>query len=356
MQKLDLEQRFTKNNIQEFIDFLLDLNETIGFKVSARGWGYLMEQKGFIDKSQFDKVESLINRCRKRGWLPVDFVAEDSSRLFSGVSIPDEDYQDFFNRYLDYLQRCQNWYEPDWWVNEKYYIQMIVEKIDLVTLFEPITEEYHIPIANAKGWSSILQRAQYARRFKEAERRGLKCVLFYCGDHDPDGLRISDTLRKNLRDLRRIHFGDGALGYDPEDLEIYRFGLNYDFIVENNLTWIDNLMTSSGHQLAIARPGGGDPLPGRLRSGKIHPNWGLPYLDEYLAKAGVHKCEANALVVIPDQAREMCRHEIESYVGEDALERFNVLQEEARARIIEIKNETGIQEHLDGIQRIVDDL
>jgi hypothetical protein len=352
---IDLSQRFTKNNIHEFVELILKIDAQIGFKVSSRGWGYLMEQHGIIDKSQFDKVENLINRCRKRGWLPVDFVAEDEARQFSGIERADgEDLQEYFNRYLRYLQKCQNWYTPDWWADENYYIQMIVEKIDLVTLFEPVAHDYHIPIANAKGWSSILQRASYARRFKEAEERGLKCVLLYCGDHDPDGLRISDQLRKNLQQVSRIHWEDGEIGYDPSELIIDRFGLNLDFIEENGLTWIDNLMTGGGHHLAIER--NGQILPGRTRVGKIHPNWELDYLQEYLAEVGVRKCEANALVVIPEQAKQLCRDIIEKYLGADALDRFKRLQLEARGKIIKLKNETGIQEHIDKIQDIVDNL
>src|SRR5262249_17222070 len=126
---------------------------------------------------------------------------------------------------------------------EEYYTQMLVEKIDLVTLFQPVCKDYHIPVANCKGWQSILLRADYARRFKEAEERGLKCVLLYCGDFDPGGLLMSDRLRKNLEDLKRGRWGDGTEGYDPKDLEIVRFGLNYDFIEENNFTWIEGLET-----------------------------------------------------------------------------------------------------------------
>jgi hypothetical protein len=354
MNKLDIAQRFTKNNIHQFVDFVTEISDQIGFKVSSRGWGYLLEQHGIIDKSQFDKVENLINRCRKNGWLPVDFVKSDKGRDFDGVSEPDDDLQEFINDRLWYLQNCQNWYEPDWWEDENYYIQMIVEKIDLVTLFEDVTEKFHVPIANAKGWSSILQRAEYARRFKEAEDRGMKCVLLYCGDHDPDGLRISDQIRKNLYDIRHITWDDGDEGYDPSNLIIDRFGLNYDFIIKNNLTWIDNLMT--GGEIELAREVNGKIVAGRTKSGKPHPNFQLPYLQEYLSDIGVRKCEANALVVTPESARELCREAIESYLGSDAEQRFKNIQLRERAKIVKLKLDTGIQKHIDEIQKIVNNL
>ena len=295
---LDLSRRVTSSNIDRFVEFILEVNDSIGFKVSSRGWAYLLELEGFITKAQFDKVETLINKCRKEGLLPVDFVAEEDARSFKEIHIPttdtvDEHIQGWANATLG----CESYYTPDWWDGEEYYIQMIVEKVDLVTLFRPICKQYHIPIANSKGWSSILQRAEYARRFADAESEGLKCVLLYCGDHDPDGLRISDTLRKNLWDLHNIVWSDGTEGYLPTGLVIERFGLNYDFIIENNLTWIDNLITGSKKNLA-------DPN---------HINFTMPYVQEYLRDVGERKCEANALVTRPSQGQDLCRRVIEKY-------------------------------------------
>lgn len=84
----DFNKKFTKKTLQEFADLLITMSDTIGFKVSSRGWCYLMEQAGHIDKSQFDKVDSAVNRCRKEGLIPVDFVAEESAREFANVEKP----------------------------------------------------------------------------------------------------------------------------------------------------------------------------------------------------------------------------------------------------------------------------
>ncbi len=67
---MDLSKKITKQQLAEFVFFIQDISDEIGFKVSSRGWGYLLEGRGVIDKNQFDKVEGLINRCRKEGLLP----------------------------------------------------------------------------------------------------------------------------------------------------------------------------------------------------------------------------------------------------------------------------------------------
>jgi len=236
--------------LQTFASELMDKTKIIGFKPSARGWGYILEQENHVTKDEFDTVERFINDCREKGILPLDFVAEEEARAFSGVEIPDHRSPGKYLRScLNVPLQAEEHYGLDWWDGEQYYLQMVVEKIDLRTLFTPVCEEYHIPIANSKGWSSLLQRAEYARRFREAEQRGLKSVLLYCGDHDPPGLRISEFLRGNLTSISSGKWEDGTPGYDPSNLIIDRFGLNRDFIDKHGLTWIDNLITGSGRDL-----------------------------------------------------------------------------------------------------------
>lgn len=326
--ELDLDQVMSDKRLRVFADELLRMSELIGFKVSARGWCYLMEQAGLIDKSGFDKVEAWVNACRRRGYVPVDFVAEESARAFSGVEHPTEgSVKGLLKNLCHAVANGHDYYTPDWWDGEDVYVQMLVEKVDLVTLFRPVTEEYHIPIANSKGWSSILQRAEYARRFQEAEWKGLRCVLLYCGDHDPDGLRISDTIRKNLEQVSGIVWSDGTGGYDPAGLEIVRFGLNYDFISRHGYTWIENLITGSKRDL-------NDPA---------HKNHYLPYVQQYLRRFGPRKCEANAIVTTPDAARELVRDAIEEIVGPDALDRFAEKRRIVSERYEALLESTGLK-------------
>lgn len=325
----DLSKPFTQSQREAFAEYLEGISRTVGFKMSSRGWAYALEQEGLIDKSQFDRVEKAVNRCRRDGLIPIDFVAEEAARQFSGVEEPTESTpEDLFRQNLGDLLNLEDFFTPRWWDGETFYVQVIVEKIDLKTLFEDVCAEYHIPIATSKGWSSMSQRAEYARRFAEAEAAGLKCVLLYAGDHDPDGLRISEMLRKNLEDLRDVVWTDGTDGYDPADLEIDRFGLNRDFIDAHGLTWIDNLITGSGKDL-------GSPS---------HKNYRLPYVRDYLRAHGRRKCEANALVVNPDAGRRLMREAIEKWIGEDAADRFADRRAEFAAPFEDFRVRTGLDD------------
>lgn len=336
--EFDLNVKATEERLREFATKIKELQEQIGFKVSARGWCYQLESERLINKDEFDKVESWINKCRKKGILPVDFTAEEEGRKFSGVEEPTEESPvEFMGRYVNATLKAENYYTPDWWIGEEYYIQMLVEKIDLKTLFLPVCEKYHIPIATSKGWSSIIQRGTYARRFKEAEDKGLQTILLYCGDHDPDGLRISDFIKKNLMDLKDIEWEDGEEGYNPENLKVIRFGLEADFIKKHNLTWINNLITGSGKDL-------GNPN---------HKNHDMPYVQSYIEEHGVRKCEANAIVPIPKIAREFVEKVIVDFVGLDAEDRFQEKRDEVKKRLDKFRRKIGLDVFLKKAMKLI---
>jgi len=318
-----------KERIKQLENFALKIRglaEDIGFKISSRGWCYQLEGMGLINKNQFNWVQKLINECRKKGLVAWDFVMLDKSRSFSCIDSLDERPREYIQSWIDYVKKINRNYDGvDFWEGQKYYIQMMVEKIDLVTLFMPVCEKYHIPVANTKGWSDIGQRVRMIWRFKRAEEKGIIPVLLYCGDFDPAGVLISDMIRKNLTDLKKI------TGWLPVNLVINRFGLNYDFIEKAGLTWIDNLMTGSGKDLGDSR----------------HPNYNDYNIPVWIEKYGRRKVEANALVVRPDLARGLCEKAVNGYVRKKAIGNFNDRVEESRQKVLGIMEDIGMIDCLD---------
>jgi hypothetical protein len=299
--------------IAKFCDRMRQIQSRMDFKVGVRGWCYMLEEHG-LRKGDFPAAEALITQLRKTGDLPLDICADDASRATVGLErLHDDDAEDEADSWIDHLRNVHESYLPiSFWDDKEYYIEVVVEKLDLRSLFEPVCKEFRVPITNFKGWSDLNSRADMMRRFKEHEEVGRQCVLLLCGDHDPGGLLITNTMRKNIEDL------SGAVGWTPEHLIIERFGLNADFIEESGLTWIDNLETSSG---------------GRLDD-ESHDHHAQEYVQNYIKRFGARKCEANALVRQPEIGRQLCRDAILEYLPEDAPEdyeeRLAPLREELR--------------------------
>jgi len=335
-------------------DYLHDLNRfaivvkgiqaKMPIKASSRGWAYLLETHNYITKDQFDIAQKCINVCRKKGMLPIDFVAADPARRWGCMeSIDDESPLEYLKGWLEYLKDCEERYDAiSFWEGRKYYLQLMVEKVDLYNLFQPICKKYFIPLGNSKGWGAILERAQMMWRFAKMERKGCTPVLLYCGDFDPDGLRISDFLKKNCMDIAE------AVGWNPKNLIVERFGLNHDFIEKAGLTKIDNLMTGGKKgKNNLALPS--------------HPNHFKPYVQEYLKKYGAWKVEANALIVVPDMAHELCENAIQKFLGKDPhqdsgyLEVINKKRKHLRDFMDDSEVAELIDKAIDEVQEGIDD-
>lgn len=299
----DIARTQYQSDLQAFASGILKIKSTLPFQISARGWCYQLESAGIITKGEFADAESVINECRKNGMLPINICAEDVTRMTSGIEYIDKtDPNEYIRDQIEVIHWSLGSYKPiSFWDSQEYYIEMLVEKIDLLTLFEPICKKYYIPITNAKGWLDINGKASIMRRFMEHEKAGRRCVLLYCGDHDPAGLLISDRLLDTFIEM------EGAVGWNPRHLIIKRFGLNSDFINAHGLVWLENLETSSGRCLS-------DPK---------HPQHSAPHVQTYLKTYGKRKCEANALVVRPSAGRQLCSDAIEKYLNIDCIQSYH---------------------------------
>ena len=293
--------------VAKFCARLREVASRQDFRISGgRGWAYILEGEGLIVKSDIDAAEKLINDCRKNGALPVDICGEDSKRAVENLErIDNPDPKERAQQIVNYVNHAEEFYYPfSFWNDQEFYVQVATEKADLKNLFVKTCKGFHVPVANFGGWADLNVRAGYMRRFREKEAEGKQCVLLGCYDFDPGGLQITNFLRSNLEDMA----GAEGVDWSPEHLIIDRFGLNYNYIVENELVWINNLITSNKEM---------PPL-----DSKKHPDHYKPYVQDYLKRYGVRKVEANALLKNPEKARGLCRQAILKYVPENAVARY----------------------------------
>lgn len=313
---------YYESQLRLFCQRMKEMVCSLDFKMSVRGWCYYLEGKGVITKGKFDAAQEIINVCRKSGMLPIGICAIDESRVADGIHFQYSDGTDFESWSEDKISSIKytidniietetedpaaDYCPYDWMDFQDNYIEMMVEKIDLIGMFKPVCRKYRIAISNRSGWGDINSNAALMERFRTWENMGKQCVLLYCGDHDPGGLHISDFIRTNLVALH------GAVGWSPDNLIIDRFGLNYDFIESNHLTWIDNLETGRKDKNGNVR---------RLDD-PDHNDFSKPYVQDYIKEFGVRKVEANALVSNVPAGRKLCEDSILKYIDKDGIDEY----------------------------------
>lgn len=139
--------------LRSFCARIVEINSTLDFAVSSRGWCYLLENAGEISKGDFNDAQRLINNCGKTGVLPIDICATDERRAADGVEILyDSDIEAEADWIVERIDHSHEGYTPfSFWSGLDVYVEIAVEKMDLKNLFAPIAEEFHVPLMNVGG-------------------------------------------------------------------------------------------------------------------------------------------------------------------------------------------------------------
>jgi hypothetical protein len=273
-----------------------------GYRFGPRGWAYYAEGLGLITKGEFDRFEKLLTDMRKDGELDPDVIEPDASRVatdvfdFEATAETPEELAQYAIDEID--ERLKSWarsfYERGYWDDLDYYVEMIVEKKDLVQIFRSTADRYNVRITNGKGDTDIHTRLAMLKRFRDHSDAGRRCVLLAIGDHDPKGLHIVDGLHRTFMSCANIK----GLDWDDPDFEVVNVGLTEEQINNLGLMKIDNLETGGGRDLSDPR----------------HPDHFKPYVQDYIARFGVWKCEANALVGNPRRAEDLLERAINRFI------------------------------------------
>ena len=281
------------------------LSASTGYKFGPRGWAYYAEGLGLITKGEFDRFEKLLTDMRKDGELDPDVIEPDGSRM--ATTVGDFDASDHapetYARWAveNIGEELRGWarafHENGYWDNLDYYGEMIVEKKDLVQIFRSTADRYNIRITNGKGDTDIHTRLAMLKRFKLHAEAGRKCLLWAVGDHDPKGLSIVEGLKRTIMSCANIK----GLDWDYPEFEVINVGLTSDQVYSLGLMRIENLETGGGKDLS-------DPA---------HADHFKPYVQDYISRFGVWKCEANALVGHPQKARDLLEAAINEYIPAD---------------------------------------
>lgn len=285
------------------------MSEETGYRFGPRGWAYYAEGLGLITKGEFDRFEKLLTDMRKDGELNPDVIEPDASRMATEVgdfdattTTPERMAQAAVDEISERLRDwSQQFYENGYWDGLDYYVEMIVEKKDLVQIFRSTADHYNVRITNGKGDTDIHTRLAMLKRFRDHSEEGRACVLLAVGDHDPKGLHIVDGLSRTIMSCGNLK----GLDWDCPEFEVVNVGLTEAQIDALDLMKIDNLETGGGRDLS-------DPL---------HPDHFKPYVQDYIRRYGVWKCEANALVGKPPQARALLKKAINRFIPASHPER-----------------------------------
>jgi hypothetical protein len=178
----------------------------------------------------------------------------------------------------DQIEANAKKYNIDLWENQRYHVELMVEKQALEGVLWPVCARLDVPFTANKGYSSSSALYEAGKRIEQQIDYGKRVVIIYLGDHDPSGIDMTRDVRERLRLFSWA---------DDDQVEVERIALNMNQVREYNPP----------------------PNPAKMTDSRA---------DGYVAQFGRQSWELDALN--PTTLANLATEAIEQYIDQDQWE------------------------------------
>jgi hypothetical protein len=185
MQKDSLALIEQVQKIIDSYDFALTLRQ-IYYQLIARQI-IRQPETGKEAKSIYKKLSRVCVAGRDEGILPEE-AFNDSLRVV--------DKPGAWVDLNEFMQTVKRSYNKDKWDNQPKYLEIWTEKDALRSVLTNVTYRYDVSLMVARGQLSRTAVYEASNRYKAKSDK--KCYLYYCGDFDPSGLSIYNSIKERL--------------------------------------------------------------------------------------------------------------------------------------------------------------
>lgn len=267
-------------------------------------------------KSAYKGLGSQLVKARKEGIVKWEWMADDTRTIFGG-DWNEKEPESYTMSIVDKVIDGADNYNLPIWSNQKYYVEIWIEKKAMRRTFSKWTEEYNVTIVPSSGycgWTFLKEGAEriarelyddtdnpaiaeYQKRDVGLIRNDKQPIILYFGDFDPSGKDIERHLKESLE-----WFG--------LDIVVKRIGVTKEQIERYELPH---------------KPEDADDIS-RLQKDSRYANW----------EHGLYAVELDALMgFVPDEFERMVRESVEEYLDFDILEETEEQQERERKEVKE---------------------
>jgi len=191
MKEVFKERAFTEASLEliESCNDVVDEYQRQGLTLTLRQLYYQLVSRNIILNAEraYKNLSSLVSDARLAGYIDWDAI-EDRIRV---PSVPTE-----FKDLGELVDAALYSYRLPRWVDQKYYVELWVEKDALAGVLRPLAKKYHVTLMVNRGYSSQSAMYESSRRFLEND--GKSGVLLYLGDFDPSGEDMVRDIKERM--------------------------------------------------------------------------------------------------------------------------------------------------------------
>lgn len=188
-------------------------------ELTLRALHYLLVSRGMTNTLQhYKRVVQAMEGARWDNLIPFEQFSDHDRAMLGETDIEEVTLEDAIEQGKDNVKAWMRHYYRNKWENQRYYVEVFIEKKALQGIFEPITASEQVGLGACKGYPSLTFLNDTYKRFQDAADAGKELVIIYFGDYDPSGMDIPNSIKANLE-----RFG--------VDVEIDRVALNHEQVV-----------------------------------------------------------------------------------------------------------------------------
>ena len=153
------------------------------------------------DNLHYKKVVAAMTASRWKGDIQMTSFIDRERAMCGETKSEEKSLSNEIEKGKEQIQAWMNAYGLNRWANQKYYIEVWIEKKALQGVFEFPCLTWGVGLAPCKGYPSLTFLNEACERFLEAESKEKELVILYFGDYDPSGEDIPRSIGKNLNRL-----------------------------------------------------------------------------------------------------------------------------------------------------------
>ncbi len=118
----------------------------------------------------------------------------------------------------EFMETVKRSYNKDKWDNQPKYLEIWTEKDALRSVLTEITYPYDVGLMVVRGQDSRTEIYKASERYKAKADK--ECYLYYCGDFDPSGLSIYNSIKKRIGNFD-VSINYERIALTPEQIKAY---------------------------------------------------------------------------------------------------------------------------------------
>lgn len=194
MKRAYVEQKFNRSSLEVigWANEIIDDYQGQGYDLTVRQLYYQMVSKDLIVNTQksYKRLANIVSKGRNSGLIDWDAIVDRTRHLRENPH---------WTTPKSILRSAAQSYLEDRWQEQKYRLEVWIEKDALIGVIAPYCEEWDIPHFSARGYPSQSAMHEAGRdRLMQNDYHKQQTVILHLGDHDPSGLDMTRDIEDRL--------------------------------------------------------------------------------------------------------------------------------------------------------------